>query len=142
MLPVVKQVEKELASSLQLNHEYLDIDGLASLTRAAQLLLLGKCSFEVFVGSLVCSPLLFSGCLLRDAIGSERAHALQERVYSAQTLSGTGALSLGASLLAKRLGATHVPGSRRDRTGTLMWRSARWISAGCSTIFDRRRSMP
>lgn len=76
VLPVVLNVEKRLAEEIAskiLNHEYLSIDGLKSFCDAASRLLLGNDS-----------PAL-----------------VENRVCSAQAISGTGSLRLGMEFLKK-----------------------------------------
>ncbi|KAF3917719.1 hypothetical protein ABW20_dc0100607 [Dactylellina cionopaga] len=73
ILPVVKKADEIIRNDPTLNHEYLPIAGLASLTSAAAKLVLGG-----------------------------QSPAIQEkRVVSFQTISGTGAVHLGALFLAK-----------------------------------------
>ncbi|PWW71733.1 PLP-dependent transferase [Tuber magnatum] len=73
ILSAVKKADAILANDPNLNHEYLPIAGLAAFTSAAARLILGKDS-----------------------------PAIQEsRVTSVQTISGTGAVHLGALFLAK-----------------------------------------
>ncbi|KXX82023.1 Aspartate aminotransferase, cytoplasmic [Madurella mycetomatis] len=73
VLPVVKKADEILRNDPEANHEYLPIAGLASLTSKAAELLLGN-----------------------------SAPAISEkRVASVQTISGTGAVHLGALFLAK-----------------------------------------
>ncbi|KAK3902077.1 pyridoxal phosphate-dependent transferase [Staphylotrichum tortipilum] len=73
VLPVVKKADEILRNDPEANHEYLPIAGLASLTSKAAELLLGT-----------------------------SAPALAEkRTASVQTISGTGAVHLGALFLAK-----------------------------------------
>ncbi|EEB13298.1 aspartate aminotransferase, cytoplasmic, putative [Pediculus humanus corporis] len=75
VLPVVKKVEKALAEDPSQNHEYLPILGLDAFTKAATSMLLG-----------------------------ENSQALAEgRAFGVQTLSGTGALRIGAEFLSKIL---------------------------------------
>ncbi|KAI5366364.1 Putative aspartate/other aminotransferase, aminotransferase, class-I, pyridoxal-phosphate-binding [Septoria linicola] len=73
VLPVVKQADELLRNDPDLNHEYLPIAGLPDFTAASQKLILGKNS---------------------PAIAEKRAISLQ-------TISGTGAVHLGALFLAK-----------------------------------------
>ncbi|EWC46846.1 hypothetical protein DRE_03858 [Drechslerella stenobrocha 248] len=73
ILPVVKKADEINRNDPSLNHEYLPIAGLASLTSAAAKLVLG---------------------------GDSSAIA-DKRVVSFQTISGTGAVHLGALFLAK-----------------------------------------
>jgi len=73
VLPVVKKADEILRNDPDLNHEYLPIAGLPELTSASQKLILGKNS---------------------AAIQEKRAIALQ-------TISGTGAVHLGALFLAR-----------------------------------------
>ncbi|KAK0719473.1 pyridoxal phosphate-dependent transferase [Lasiosphaeris hirsuta] len=73
VLPVVKKADEILRNDPDLNHEYLPIAGLASFTSKAGELLLGTGS----------------------------AAAAEKRVASVQTISGTGAVHLGALFLAK-----------------------------------------
>nr|UDB72873.1 cytoplasmic aspartate aminotransferase [Hemiscorpius lepturus] len=73
VLPVVRKVEKELAADETLNHEYLSQLGMEEFSRLATRMLLG-----------------------------EDSPSLKEnRAFGVQTLSGTGALRLGADFLAK-----------------------------------------
>ncbi|KAI4088644.1 MAG: hypothetical protein L6R37_008167 [Teloschistes peruensis] len=73
VLPVVKKAEANLQKDPNLNHEYLPIAGLADFTSAAQKLILGGDSSAI-----------------KD-----------KRVTSFQTISGTGAVHLGALFLSK-----------------------------------------
>jgi aspartate aminotransferase len=73
VLPVVKKADEILRNDPEANHEYLPIAGLAALTGKAAELLLGKAA---------------------PAISEKRA-------ASVQTISGTGAVHLGALFLAK-----------------------------------------
>lgn len=76
VLPVVKKAENKIVSDTTLNHEYLPVLGLDLFTKAAAGLLLG-----------------------------EDSKALQDkRAFGVQTLSGTGALRIGAEFLAHVLG--------------------------------------
>ncbi|KAL2262078.1 hypothetical protein VTK26DRAFT_2540 [Humicola hyalothermophila] len=73
VLPVVKKADEIWRNDPEANHEYLPIAGLASLTsKAAQLLL-----------------------------GASAPAIAEKRVASVQSISGTGALHLGALFLAK-----------------------------------------
>lgn len=73
VLPVVRKMEKLIASDESLNHEYLGQLGLESFSTAASKMLLGEDSPAV-----------------KD-----------NRVFGVQSLSGTGALRVGADFLAK-----------------------------------------
>ncbi|KAH0614590.1 uncharacterized protein H6S33_000226 [Morchella sextelata] len=73
ILPVVKKAESILANDPNLNHEYLPIAGLPTFTSAAARLILG----------------------------SDSPAIVENRVTSVQTISGTGAVHLGALFLAK-----------------------------------------
>ncbi|KAM3419750.1 Aspartate aminotransferase [Cercospora zeina] len=73
VLPVVKQADELLRNDPNLNHEYLPIAGLPEFTSASQKLILGKNSPAI----------------------------ADKRVISLQTISGTGAVHLGALFLAK-----------------------------------------
>ncbi|KAF1361029.1 aspartate aminotransferase [Lizonia empirigonia] len=73
VLPVVKKAEEILRQDPDLNHEYLPIAGLPDFTSASQKLVLG---------------------------GDSRA-IKEKRVTSLQTISGTGAVHLGALFLQK-----------------------------------------
>ncbi|KAL2152930.1 hypothetical protein VTH82DRAFT_4085 [Thermothelomyces myriococcoides] len=73
VLPVVKKADEILRNDPEANHEYLPIAGLASLTSKAAELLLGQSSPAI----------------------------AEKRVSSVQTISGTGAVHLGALFLAK-----------------------------------------
>uniref|UniRef100_A0A1A9UIE9 Aspartate aminotransferase, cytoplasmic n=1 Tax=Glossina austeni TaxID=7395 RepID=A0A1A9UIE9_GLOAU len=71
VLPVVRKTEIKVASDENLNHEYLPVLGIEAFTKAATALLLG-----------------------------ENSPALKEnRAFGIQTLSGTGALRIGAVFL-------------------------------------------
>lgn len=76
VLPVVRKTEAVVAQDLSLNHEYLPVLGNEMFTKASTALLLGEDS---------------------PAIAEKRAAGVQ-------TLSGTGALRLGAEFLARVLG--------------------------------------
>ncbi|KAI9794991.1 MAG: Aspartate aminotransferase, cytoplasmic [Peltula sp. TS41687] len=73
ILPVVRKADERLHKDPQLNHEYLPIAGLADFTSAAARLMLG----------------------------AESAALKDKRVTSFQTISGTGAVHLGALFLSK-----------------------------------------
>ncbi|KAI7035045.1 aspartate aminotransferase, partial [Hortaea werneckii] len=73
VLPVVKEADDLLRKDPELNHEYLPIAGLQDFTSASQQLVLGKSSPAV----------------------------QEKRAVSLQSVSGTGALHLGAGFLAK-----------------------------------------
>lgn len=73
ILPVVKKADDRLRDDPNLNHEYLPIAGLADFTSASQKLVLGGGSPAI----------------------------KEKRVTSLQTISGTGAVHLGALFLAK-----------------------------------------
>ncbi|KAF9886698.1 Aspartate aminotransferase, cytoplasmic [Aspergillus nanangensis] len=73
VLPVVKKADELIRNDPNLNHEYLPIKGLADYTAAAQKLM----------------------------IGADSAAIRENRVSSFQTISGTGAVHLGALFLAK-----------------------------------------
>lgn len=73
VLPVVKKADEILRSDPNLNHEYLPIAGLPDFTSASQKLIFGKDS-----------PVIS-----------------EQRAVSLQTISGTGAVHLGALFLAK-----------------------------------------
>lgn len=73
VLPVVKKAEEIIFKDPNINHEYLPIAGLASFTSAAQKLILGAHSPAI----------------------------AESRVCSFQTISGTGAVHLGALFLRK-----------------------------------------
>ncbi|KAJ3370648.1 Aspartate aminotransferase, cytoplasmic [Allomyces arbusculus] len=73
VLPVVRKAEQLIVNNHALDHEYLPIEGLASFTSAASRLILGKDS---------------------PALNENRAIAVQ-------TISGTGAVRLGADFLAR-----------------------------------------
>ncbi|KAI5777756.1 pyridoxal phosphate-dependent transferase [Geopyxis carbonaria] len=73
VLPVVKKAEAKLREDPEYNHEYLPIAGLPGFTSAAARLILGD----------------------------ESPAIAEKRVSSIQTISGTGAVHLGAAFLAK-----------------------------------------
>lgn len=81
VLPVVKKAEEILRGDPDLNHEYLPITGLPAFTSAAAKLLLGADSRAL----------------------------VESRVTSVQTISGTGAVHLGALFLAKFYPAKSYP---------------------------------
>lgn len=76
----MSKAEVEIATSGQYNHEYLPVTGIESFTRAATELLLG----------------------------SDNKAVIEKRAVGVQTLSGTGALRLGAEFLNKHLKRTVV----------------------------------
>jgi len=76
VLPIVRKIEKLLASDERLNKEYLPVLGLPSFTQAATSMLLGK----------------------------ESPAILEGRAVGIQTLSGTGALRVCAEFLSRILG--------------------------------------
>ena len=78
VLPVVRRTEQQMAANESLNHEYLPVLGIESFTSAATSMLLGSDS-----------PALAEG-----------------RAFGVQTLSGTGALKIGADFLHKHLNLT------------------------------------
>lgn len=80
MLPVVRKVQTAVAADETLNHEYLPVTGNPAFTAASTVLLLGEDS---------------------EAIQAKRA-------VGVQTLSGTGALRLGAELLVDKLGRSVI----------------------------------
>ncbi|KAI9692964.1 MAG: Aspartate aminotransferase, cytoplasmic [Bathelium mastoideum] len=92
ILPVVKHADEKLHADPDLNHEYLPIAGLADFTTASQKLILGADSPAI----------------------------KEQRVRSLQTISGTGAVHLGALFLAK----FYKPG--QDRTVYLS--SPTWVN--------------
>ncbi|KAF2489439.1 aspartate aminotransferase [Lophium mytilinum] len=73
VLPVVKKAEEVLRNDPDFNHEYLPIAGLANFTSASQKLVLGADSPAI----------------------------KEKRVTTVQTISGTGAVHLGALFLSK-----------------------------------------
>lgn len=93
VLNVVKKVEKELAEAelkCQLDKDYLPVDGLKQFTTASAQLLLGD--------------------------GYE---SIKNKICVIQTLSGTGALRLGASLISKLMPRTvylPIPSYRNHKT--------------------------
>lgn len=88
VLPVVKKADDVLRNDPDLNHEYLPIAGLASFTSKAAELILGSDS---------------------PALSGNRA-------TSVQTISGTGAVHLGAAFLAK-----FYPGNRTVYLSNPTW---------------------
>lgn len=80
VLPVVRKVEADILASPHMNHEYTPLYGLPNFTKAAVELLLGKDS---------------------PAVIENRAHGIQ-------TISGAGALRLGAEFLSNVLGFKRV----------------------------------
>ncbi|XP_047110373.1 aspartate aminotransferase, cytoplasmic [Schistocerca piceifrons] len=75
VLPVVRKTEKHMAEDNTSNHEYLPVLGMESFTSAATKMLLGHDSSAV----------------------------VQGRAFGVQTLSGTGALRVGAEFLNRHL---------------------------------------
>ncbi|KAF2763171.1 PLP-dependent transferase [Pseudovirgaria hyperparasitica] len=73
VLPVVKKADKIIADDPDLNHEYLPIAGLQQFTSASQ----------------------------RLSLGADSPAIKEGRVASLQTISGTGAVHLGALFLSK-----------------------------------------
>lgn len=78
VLPVVRKTEQQMAANEELNHEYLPVLGLDTFTSAATKMLLGSDS-----------PAWTEG-----------------RAFGIQSLSGTGALKIGADFLHKHLKLT------------------------------------
>ncbi|GBP18495.1 Aspartate aminotransferase, cytoplasmic [Eumeta japonica] len=78
VLPVVRKVEKQMAADDTLLHEYLPVLGLEQFSNASVSMLLGQDN-----------PAISEG-----------------RAFGVQTLSGTGALRVGAEFLNKHLGYT------------------------------------
>jgi aspartate aminotransferase len=78
VFPVVKKAEKAIVHDLSLNHEYLAVLGLDSFSKAATALLLGD----------------------------DSSHIKNKQAFGIQTLSGTGALRVGAEFLARVLKRT------------------------------------
>jgi aspartate aminotransferase, cytoplasmic len=76
VLPVVKKAEKEIVNDDSLNHEYLPVLGLDSFSSAATGLLLGEDSIQI----------------------------KNKNAFGIQTLSGTGALRVGAEFLSQVMG--------------------------------------
>lgn len=76
VLPVVRKAEAMIQADMSLDHEYLPIEGLKTFTEASARLLLG------------------------DSIALR-----QKRVFAAQSISGTGAVRLGADFLVRFLKA-------------------------------------
>lgn len=74
VLPVVREVESQLAADHSLDHEYLPIQGLPEFTTAAT----------------------------RLVLGDDSAAILENRAMGFQTLSGTGALRLAAEFLKRK----------------------------------------
>lgn len=80
VLPVVRKVESEMAADENLNHEYLDMLGDPEYSNAATTLVLGKDSIALKEG----------------------------RAFGVQSISGTGALKIGADFLRRCLGYDSV----------------------------------
>lgn len=78
VLPVVRTAEKALANDDSLNKEYLPVLGMD----------------------------LFSSLSSKMLLGSDSPAITENRAFGVQTLSGTGALRVGAEFLAKKLGKT------------------------------------
>lgn len=76
----MKKTEIQVAESENINHEYLPVTGLESFTKASVRLLLGE----------------------------ESAAVKENRAHGVQSLSGTGALRLGAEFLSQKLGRNVV----------------------------------
>lgn len=75
VLPVVRNVEKQIAADKTLNHEYLPIDGLKELSDAA----------------------------VKLALGPDNNAITENRVAAAQSLSGTGALRICFEFIKRQL---------------------------------------
>ncbi|XP_038070765.1 aspartate aminotransferase, cytoplasmic-like isoform X2 [Patiria miniata] len=75
VLPVVKDIEKQMAADESLNHEYLPVLGIPEFTSAATKMLLGENSPAI----------------------------LENRAFGIQSLSGTGAVRLGCQFLIEQL---------------------------------------
>ncbi|GFG37317.1 hypothetical protein Cfor_03256 [Coptotermes formosanus] len=75
VLPVVRETEKKLADDETLNHEYLPVLGLEACSSAATRMLLG----------------------------ADSSALIQGKAFGVQTLSGTGALRVGAEFLHRQL---------------------------------------
>nr|BBA45747.1 glutamate oxaloacetate transaminase, cytoplasmic [Pachyrhynchus infernalis] len=78
VLPVVRAAEKALANDETLNKEYLPVLGLDS----------------------------FSSLSTNMLLGDDSPAIVEKRAFGVQTLSGSGALRVGAEFLAKKLGKT------------------------------------
>nr|CAD7453768.1 unnamed protein product [Timema tahoe] len=75
VLPVVRKTEMQMAADEKLNHEYLPVLGLESFSSAATSLLLG----------------------------ADNAAILEGRAFGVQTVSGSGAIRVGAEFLARHV---------------------------------------
>ncbi|XP_071947669.1 aspartate aminotransferase, cytoplasmic-like [Antedon mediterranea] len=75
VLPVVRQVEEQMAADRSLDHEYLPISGLQDFTSGA----------------------------VRMILGDDSPAIVQNRALGFQALSGTGAIRLGADFIHKHL---------------------------------------
>jgi len=92
VLPVVKKADEILRNDPDLNHEYLPIAGLAAFTSASQKLILGEDSPAI----------------------------KEKRVTSLQTISGTGAVHLGALFLSR----FYYPNTKR----TVYFSDPTWVN--------------
>ncbi|KAI1845916.1 hypothetical protein JX265_011188 [Neoarthrinium moseri] len=89
VLPVVKKADEILRNDPELNHEYAPIAGIVSFTSKAAELILG---------------------------GADSPAIKEKRVTSVQTISGTGAVHLGALFLAK-----FYPGTKKVYLSNPTW---------------------
>ncbi|KAH9883816.1 aspartate aminotransferase [Xylariomycetidae sp. FL2044] len=97
VLPVVKKADDILHNDPELNHEYAPIAGIASFTSKAAELILG---------------------------GADSPAVKEKRVTSVQTISGTGAVHLGAAFLAK-----FYPGTKKVYLSNPTWANHNQIFA-------------
>jgi aspartate aminotransferase len=84
VLPVVRKVERQLASDSTIDKEYLDIGGLKAFCEQSGVLILGK----------------------------EWMHNNKDRVGAVQAISGTGAIRIGAEFVARFLPGSIAYGSK------------------------------
>lgn len=110
VLPVVKKTEIKIAESDVLDHEYLPVCGTDSFTNASVTLLLGE----------------------------ESAALKEKRAFGVQSLSGTGALRLGAEFLSIKLKRNVVYYS--DPTWG-KWKHPGW-RFGIGRIWRKNRNFP
>lgn len=100
VLPVVKKADEILRNDPELNHEYLPIAGLAPFTTKAAELILG---------------------------GTDSPAIQEKRVTSIQTISGTGAVHLGALFLAR-----FYPGTKKVYLSNPTWANHNQIFSNVS----------
>lgn len=95
VLPVVRTAEKALANDDSLNKEYLPVLGMDLFSSLSSKMLLGSDS-----------PAITENRVSFISIYHKLLFIAFVQAFGVQTLSGTGALRVGAEFLAKKLGKT------------------------------------